>query len=451
MDTNVETAPTTLEAGLDSNTSNVRDAPGPPSRAGLWQDHNFSIFWAGQTFDAFGDAAALILIPLLVLEATGSVAQMGLVTATMGVGSLISSIFSGPLADRFDRRKIMILCDTGRTLLYPAIPISWLLFGHSIVPLYLVAATASYLTTFFMVTYTAAIPNIVDKSQISEANGRLQATVALAYITGPIVAGFSSKHFSPNNAVLLVSLSYAISAGLMLLIRLRKSSVVESADSAESKSSRLDIYLAGIRFLLRHPALKPVTLLLAAFLVISGATINLTIYRLRHDLGQSDDTIGVVFGLASFGALIGGVLSPLMRRKKGFGFSFLGSAMLLGAATALIGVMPSVSLIAVMAVFFGFSNTVRSVSSMSLRQQVTPDYLLGRVSSAFWAMITVLSPLGTAAATMLAAWIGTSPVLIITGTMCIIVALFGLFTRANLRKPEITYAAMPVDAGRRGS
>jgi MFS family permease len=447
MDTKVETSSATVEAVPGADARDNKAASAPPSGAGLLRNHNFSMFWAGQTFDAFGDSAALILIPLLVLEATGSVAQMGLVTAVMGVSNLISSIISGTIADRFNRRKIMISCDIARAMLYPLIPACWWLSGQSIWPLYIVAAIASYLTTFFMITYTTAVPNIVDQSQISEANGRLQATVALAYIAGPMMAGFASKHFSPNNAVFMVSLAYAISAALMSFVRLRKSSAVESGDSAEGKTSRLDTYLAGIRFLLRHPVLRPVTLLLAAFLVISGATINLTIYRLRHDLGRSDDTVGIVFGLASFGALIGGALAPLLRRKRGFGFSFLGSAMLLGAATALIGVMPSVSLIALMAGLYGFGNTVRSVSSVSLRQQVTPDYLLGRVSSAFWAMLTVLSPLGTAGATSLAEWVGASTMLVITGIMCILVAVIGLFTRAQMRKPETAYTPEQLDAG----
>jgi MFS family permease len=446
MDTKVKISSATLEAEASSDDRNDKAAPALPSQARLLRDRNFSLFWAGQTFDAFGDAASLILIPLLVLEATGSVAQMGLVTAVMGASNLISSIVSGAMADRYDRRKIMIWCDIGRTLLYPLIPICWWMFGQSIASVYIVAAITSYLTTFFMVTYTTAVPNIVDQSQISEANGRLQATVALAYIAGPMLAGFASKHFSPTNAIFIVSLAYALSAALMSFVRLRKSSVVEPEVSVEARPSRLDTYLAGIRFLLRHPALKPVALLLAAFLVISGATINLTIYRLRHDMGRGDDTIGIVFGLASFGALVGGALAPLLRRKKGFGFSFLGSAILLGAATALIGVMPSVALIAVMAILYGFSNTVRSVSSMTLRQQVTPDHLLGRVSSAFWAMLTVLSPLGTAAATILAEWLGASPMLIITGVMCALVAVVGLFTRANMKRPEIVYAPQQLDA-----
>jgi MFS family permease len=445
MDTKVETSSTTVEAEPSTDAVDSKVASALPSRTSLLRNHNFSLFWAGQTFDAFGDSAALILIPLLVLEATGSVAQMGLATAVMGVSNLISSIISGTLADRFDRRKIMISCDIARAMMYPLIPISWWLLGQSIWPLYIVAAIASYLTTFFMITYTTAVPNIVDQSRISEANGRLQATVALAYIAGPTMAGFASKHFSPNNAVFIVSLAYAISAALMSFVRLRKSPV-EPVDSAEGETSRLDTYLAGIRFLLRHPVLRPVTLLLAAFLVISGATVNLTIYRLRHDLGRSDETVGLVFGLASFGALIGGALAPLLRRKRGFGFSFLGSAMLLGAATALIGIMPGVALIAVMAILYGFGNTVRSVSSVSLRQQVTPDRLLGRVSSAFWAMLTVLSPLGTAATAALAEWFGASTMLVVTGTMCILVAVTGLFTRAKMKKPEIAYGSEKLDA-----
>src|SRR5947207_2702165 len=91
----------------------------------LWHNTHFNIFWFGQLLSNLGDAFAILAFPLLVLQATGSVAQMGLVTGTFSVGRLLVGIFAGAIVDRYDRRMLMICCDLLRFLLYAVIPVSW--------------------------------------------------------------------------------------------------------------------------------------------------------------------------------------------------------------------------------------------------------------------------------------------------------------------------------------
>ncbi len=422
---------------MENAAVGVPQSPG----ARLWRDRNFNIFWAGQTFDALGDAAALIIVPLLVLDATGSVAQMGFVTAVIGAGNFISSIASGVVVDRVDRRKVLIFSDFGRAVFYLVVPLVWWLSGPSMPAVYIIAMITAYLTTFFFIGYTAAVPNIVDRDQITEANGRLQATVAVSYIAGPVISGIASKHFGSVKAVVIIAASYAVSAIFMLFVRLRKAASAQAEEPVKAGSSRLDSVLSGVRFLLGHPVLRDVTLLLGVLSFVTGATINLTIYRLKHDLGQNDDTVGIVFGLASIGAIVAGALSSLLRRKKGFGVSFLGSTILMGLGGIFIGLGRGVAVFAILAASYSFGLTIRNVSTMSLRQQITPDHLLGRVSAAFWTILTVIGPLGTAAASAVAELVGASAVLISTGALSIAVAIVGLFTRASASHPELIEAS----------
>lgn len=401
----------------------------------LGQDRNFNLFWAGQTFDALGDSFALIVMPLLVLEATGSVAQMGLITGTIGVGNLVSGVSAGAIVDRVDRRWLMIGSDIGRACFYALIPLGWWLGGASMALLYVVAAITAYLTTTFLITYTAAVPNVVGVDRATEANGRLQATVALAYVVGPMLAGLTSSRFHPAWAMGIVSLAYLVSALLMFLVRFRQSTVAEP-EKSDRQSRPLAEFLAGIRFLLNHPVLKSVTLVLATFIFFSEATIDLSIFRLKHELHQNNDGIGLVFATASLGALLGGLIAHSLRRQKGFGFSFLGSLMLQGLAITLIGIAPTAAIMAIFATFFSFGLTIRNVSSMTLRQQVTPDRILGRVSAALWTLINLVGPMGTALATGLAEKIGVPIVLVIMGAIGVLVALVGFSTAANSRHPE---------------
>ena len=99
--------------------------------ARLWRNRNFNIFWFGQTLSGLGDAVAMIAMPLLVLQVTGSVAQMGLVIGTFAVMQLFTGIFAGILVDRLDRRRLMIDCDLGRQFVYALIPVGWLLSRYA--------------------------------------------------------------------------------------------------------------------------------------------------------------------------------------------------------------------------------------------------------------------------------------------------------------------------------
>jgi MFS family permease len=370
---------------------------------------------------------------LLALEVTNSVGKMGLVSALIGVGNLISSLVSGVIVDRMDRRKVMILCDAGRALFYPLIPLMWMT-GSGIWLICVIAMITAYLTTFFFIAYTTAVANLVDKDQITAANGRLQATVAAAYVAGPLVAGYAADESGAIDSVLMLSGCYTISAFFMSLVRLRKAS--PNQPDATEESSRVEDAIAGARFLLRHPVLKPVSLLFAILIFAAAPIINLMIFRLRQELGQDDGTVGVVFGVSAIGAILAGALASAFRKRLGFGLSFLGSNALIGVSILLIGLAQSVAAFVAFATLLGFGVTLRNTNSMSLRQQVTPDRLLGRVSGVWWIMLTVLGPAGNALGAALAESASVKLVFIISGIVSIATATIGLFTRANSRRPE---------------
>jgi MFS family permease len=423
---------TTLDEVADVTPPGPRRSPG----ARLWKDRNFNTFWAGQTFDALGDSLVMIAMPLLVLEATGSVAQMGLVTATIGIGSLISGITSGSIVDRVDRRKLLVACDILRAMFYATIPVSFLLGGPSIWLIYIIAGVTAYLMTAFMITYTSVIPTVVENDQIVEANGRLQMTVAVAYVAGPMIAGFASKYFGPTWTIIGIILTYVMSAILMSQVRLRAAPPAPEPDAADAHHPRWMEFFAGARFLLTHPVLKSVTLLRASFTFLSECVVDLSIFYLKHDLTKDDKAVGIIFGVASIGAIAAGALSSTLRNKLGFGVCFLLSLFLQGVAIASIGFAPAVAIIVALATLFSFGNTIMRVSTISLRQQLTPDPLLGRVSAAYWTFFSVAGAIGVAIATSVAQRAGASATLIGLGVVGIFIGAVGFFTPANTANPE---------------
>lgn len=297
----------------------------PPSTlapgARLWRNRQFNILWFGQTLSVLGDAFALIAIPLLVFELTNSVFQMGLITSVSGVSMLIMGLFAGVIADRVDRRQLLIWCDIGRMLVFGAIPLGWWLMGPQLWLLYLVTIVGTALGMLFQVAYSTVIPNLVDRDQITDANSRLQITFALGTAIGPVLAGFFSNRYGPAAAVGVDAISFIASAISIGLIRLSSSSAAQTTRPSDFSFEEL---IAGIRFVLNEPVLRSVTVMFFLFTLIASGGYDLFIYYLKHDLGQSDSAVGIVFAVAALGGVLGGVLAPLLRRRLGFGACFIG-------------------------------------------------------------------------------------------------------------------------------
>ncbi|MGI9252760.1 MAG: MFS transporter, partial [Thermomicrobiales bacterium] len=225
-----------------------------PSRS-LARNRDFNLFWLGQTLSALGDAFGIIAIPLLVLEATGSLTMMGLVTALNGVGSLLAGIIGGPIVDRADRRKLMIRCDLGRFILYLLIPLGWWLIGPRLELVYVVTILGSALAMIFGISYITAVTNLVDRGQITDANGRLGASYAVAFALGPLLAGIVAERFGAATAVGIDAFTFLISAFTLTMIRLRRASAVHPT----GEQGRAQEFLAGVRFLFATPLFRWLT------------------------------------------------------------------------------------------------------------------------------------------------------------------------------------------------
>lgn len=433
---------------MDTKQAPLPTAPAqtPSPAARLWRNRDFNILWTGQTLSAFGDSFALVALPLLVLQATGSVAQMGLVTGVNGIGQLVAGIFAGVIVDRVDRRRLMIVCDCLRFALYGLIPLWWALRGPAFWLIYAVVALASVLSMGFQVAYMTAVANLVDRDQITDANGRLQATFAVAYVLGPTIAGLVSARVGPVAAIGCDAASFAISAISLSLIRLRMTRADRSAEGSTREhalSSRLAELVAGARFLWDQPILRAITWLTSLEALMIGGGVDLFIFHLKHDLREGDSAVGLVLGLASVGAILGSLASPWLRRRFGFGATWITGFAFSGVALALIGPAPTVALVAAFASAFTLGDTIRAILQVSLRQELTPDHLLGRVTSAFWTIGSVPMALGAALTTALAQRFGAPAVLFGMGVGALVLALIAIATPVRVARPELLAPGPP--------
>ncbi|MDF3288116.1 MFS transporter [Streptomyces silvisoli] len=398
----------------------------------LWRDRDFSVFWAAQTLSVVGDSFALIALPLLVLRATGSVAQMGLLTAVAGTASVVAGVFAGVVVDRLDRRMLLVVCDLARMVLYGLVPLAWA-FGPHIWLLYVVLPLGEAVGMLFSVTYVTAVRALVPGARITRANGRLNATAAAAGVVGPVFAGMIAARFGPTAAVGVDAASFGVSAACVSFVRFRGRPREDERTDGGTPWREL---LAGAAFLRRHPVLRTLTVLLSVFCFLTLGLNDLIVYHLKHDLGQGDGAVGTVFAVGAVGTITGALLVAPIRRVLGFGMTWIGGVAVCGLALAGIGSADSVPVIGALAAGFLGCVSVAGTCSMSLRQEVTPDHLLGRVTSAFWTIHYSAAPVGAAALTWAAQRCGTAAVCLVAGACCLITAVLALFTPVRAPRPE---------------
>ncbi|MGW2561002.1 MFS transporter [Streptomyces sp. NPDC001514] len=407
----------------------------------LWRDRDFGVFWAAQTLSVVGDSFALIALPLLVLHETGSVAQMGLLTGVAGAASLVAGVFAGVVVDRVDRRKLLIACDVVRMMLYGLVPLVWV-FGPQIWLLYVLLPLGEAVGMLFAVTYVTVVRSLVSGSRITEANGRLNATAAAAGVVGPLCAGVVAARFGPAAAVGVDAASFGVSAACLGFVRFRggtRATPTERTSEPDAKAAPRRLWtdlIAGVSFLRRHPVLRSLTVLLSVFSFLTLGLNDLLIYHLKHDLGQSDGAVGTVFAVGATGTITGALLVAPIRRGLGFGATWIGAVALCGVAVAGIGWAGSVAGVAVMTATFLGCAGIAGTCSMSLRQEVTPEHLLGRVTSAFWTIHYSAAPIGAAVLTWAAQRHGTAPVGLAAGACCLLVAALAVLTPVRRRRPE---------------
>lgn len=416
-----------VSAGEPSEKETTTVAAGEPVSLPLRRNRAYRIFLVIQALSALGDSFSYVAIPLLVLHSTGSVVQMGVVTGLTGVASIVTGVFAGVIADRFDRRRLLMISDAARCVLYAIVPLVWL-FATPIWLIYTLVPVVGVFSMLFQVTYVTVVPALVAPDQIARANGHLFATFAVAGVAGPALAGFVAAAAGPAAAIGIDSVTFAVSAIGVLFVRIRPAPRVDAdADSAGRGAVRRE-FLAGARFLWAHPVLRPLTVLLSLLTFLTYGMTDLVIYLLKHDLGHGDTTVGYVLAAGTVGTFIASAVVARVRARMGFGASWIVAFVLAGVAVACLGLSRSVPVIAVLMTVNVMCTGVAGISSMSLRQEVTPSRLLGRVTSTFWTLHSALGPLGAAAATAAAAGFGVTAVFVVAGIAMVCIALTGTLT-----------------------
>ncbi|HEV2390617.1 MAG TPA: MFS transporter [Nitrososphaerales archaeon] len=409
----------------------------------LWHHRDFTRFWFSDTVSQFGSQFSGFALPVLaVLSFNATPLDIGIITALAIAPYPILGLFVGVWADRFRKRRIMVVCNLGRMATLASVPVGYVLGTLSLAQLFAVSLVTGLFSVFFDISYQAYLPILVDRGDLVEGNQKLQLSASGAQVAGPGMAGFVYQAIGGAFTVAADSIGYLLSA--IALLSVKKDEPAKQRDARDPVPNFFAEMKEGVSVVLGNRYLR----------MIAGATATsnlgsnmvqavLTIFALRT-LRFTTAELGLVGSVGAVGFLVGVLVVNRFTKSVGLGralaLSILAPAAFVFYPLALLG-YPFLVLSAV-AFLVGMSAPAYNVNQISLRQAITPDRLQGRMNATMRTIVWGTIPVGSILGGFLGNSLGVVDTIYVGGaTAGLAVAWIALGPVMNLRKqPEPVHA-----------
>ncbi|GIH98238.1 MFS transporter [Planobispora takensis] len=387
---------------------------------------SFNALWFGTGAANLGDGMALFVLPLLAIAAGASPGGVAAVTAALTLAWPVFGLHAGWVVDRVDRRTLLIGVNLARALALSGLTAGHLTGTLSLPPLLAVAVLLGVAETLADTALTSTIPVVVEPAGRNRANARIEATVNVTnQLAGPPLAG------------LLASLTLAVatgaSAALYVLAVAGIAMMALRRPPAEARTSGGGGVVAGFRHMWRQPVVRTLTLFTAAMNIPwAVATALLVVYAVSPGpLGLTAAQYGLVLTAMAVGGLLAAAAVEPLRRRFGVTRLLIADAagtVLLVAPVALGGPVWTVAAGAVIA---GAGSSIWRILVATIRQNLSPPELLGRIYAASRVLSWGVIPAGAALAGVAAELWGLRAVFVLATGLAVLV--LGVFVPYALR------------------
>ncbi|WP_435642869.1 MFS transporter [Streptomyces sp. H49] len=407
-------------------------ATGPESEplAPLRHNRDFVLLWVGAAATALGARVSGIAYPLLVIWTTGSASSAGMVGFAALLPNLLVQMHAGALVDRFDRRRLMILCDLGSLLATGAVAAA-VVAGHVWIGL-LMAATfvQGSLAIFYRLAERAGVRHLVPAAQLPKALSANEARTQAAGLFGQ--PGGSVLYAVGRSApFLLATAAHAVSLCSLLMIRGKFQDERRQPPGNLTEELREGLaWTWGQRFLR------------CGMLLISGSNLlfqvlSLALILIIKNHGSSAALVGVITAVSGLGGMFGALTGSWWIRRAGLRTLLIGGSVGWALLMPLVGLTGNPLLLG--AIFLGAAliGSVTNVAGGIYQVAVTPDRLQGRVGAAMGLIATGASSLGTFAGGFALQRFGT------TTTVFGVASLMGLIALASFLLPAAPLPTRP--------
>jgi MFS family permease len=353
---------------------------------------NFAKAVVASGFANLADGVLWVALPLLAVQLTRSPLLIAGVTVAARLPWLLAPV-AGAFADRLDRRQSMLRVNLVRTVLLGGLALAVATDLADLAMLYAVAVLLGVAETLFDTSAQSLLPALVSRDDLTRANSRLFAVELVANtFVGPPLGGLL--------AALGLAVAFGVQAaaylvGAACLALLVGSFTAVGAGPAGSTRLRDDV-AEGARFVWHHPVLRPLAVMLGAQNMAFAAfyAVFVLFAVAPGPMGLSEAGFGIVTATLGVGSLLGTWLAVPAERRLGRFRTLLLSVALGAASLAVPVVTASPVLVGASMAMTGVTMVLRNVVTVSLRQRITPDRLLGRMNASYRLVGWGTMPLG---------------------------------------------------------
>lgn len=362
---------------------------------------DFTMVVFGQIISLLGNAILRFALPLYLLRETNSSSLYGAVTACSFIPMVVLSLFGGVIADRKNKRNIMVVLDfsTAAVILIFSIALGKI----SLVPLMIAVLMILYgISGIYQPAVQASIPLITEKEMLMQGNAVINMVSTLASLLGPIIGGVLFGAFGIMPILFISTGCFVFSAIMEIFIHIPFEKNSDGKSIFKSVSSDLS---ESVKFIKNEkPIFLSVLSILALFnLILSAAMIVGIPIIVVQILEMSDTALGITEGAMGLGGLAGGIIAGAaaekIRLKNGYVILIICSLAAFFMGISVFEAVPqNVGYIIITAVSFGVmcASTMFSVSMMTAVQQQTPPHLLGKIMAVIIAVSSCSQPVGQA-------------------------------------------------------
>ncbi len=391
-----------------------------PQRNTLWRNRDYMLLWSGQAVSLTGTVISQTAFPLLVWDLTHSAAQVGLVGGLGTIPYVFLSLLAGALVDRWDRKRVMILCDAGRALNLVSV-LAALMLGHlTVIQLCINALVEGTFFVFFNLSEVACLPRVVAKEQLPAATAQNESTMGITTLLGPLLGGalYGVRQVLP---FLADAVSYVVSVCSLLFIKTKF--------QQERTQERRKLYIEikeGLVWLWRQPLIRYMAFLTGGLNLVNAGFIPILVVLVKQQHGSSL-IYGVILTIGGVGAIAGALLGTPIQKRFRFGTVIISTVWVGALLWPLYAIAPNPIILGVIAALSFINGPVYNVVQFSYRLALIPDELQGRVNSVFRLLAFGFQPLGWIVTGVLIQLISVIPTILVLFVVYLVLAILTTF------------------------
>ncbi|MCP2330556.1 MFS transporter [Actinoalloteichus caeruleus] len=422
------------------------EAPRAKPRS-LWHNRDFLKFWVGETISLLGTQVTILALPLTAIHSLNATdSEVGVLRFVQLAPYLALALLLGIWIDRVRRWRVMLWSNLARMALIALIPLLYLTDLLTVPALLVIACLIGVASVLFDLSWMSYVPTLVKSPKhYVEASSKMGISSSTADVAGPGIAGVVVAWLTAPIALLAQTGTYLLSVVSLMLIRTREPKPEVTTERRASRELK-----EGLAWVFGKPLLRWLAIIgfCCNFSMITTWTMFL-LYGTRT-VGLDSTTLGLIFGTASIGGLIGAVVSRRVvgRFPVGPTYFVAQTGLLLGPLLIVLASGPQPVVIGMfIASFFTtyFGLGIANVIIVALRQTLTPQSMMGRMTACFRTLLFGGGALGGLCAGLLADAIGARNALVVAavGSAAVVVGLV-LSPVSRLRKmPEAVTETPP--------